>query len=68
MNGKYNDMLYMEHPTSKKHPRMKPEMRAAQFSPFAALTGYDVAVKETAVQEEERVLNEEHQGDTDFGA
>jgi len=68
MNGKYDDMLYMEHPTSKKHPRMKPEMRAAQFSPFAALTGYDVAVKETAVQEEERVLNEEHQGDTDFGA
>jgi len=68
MSGKYDDMLSMEHPTSKKHPRMKPEMRAAQFSPFAALTGYDVAVKETAVQEEERVLNEEHQGDTDFGA
>ncbi|MBR7148158.1 MAG: hypothetical protein IKD13_04925 [Firmicutes bacterium] len=68
MNGKYDDMLFMEHPTSKKHPRMKPEMRAAQFSPFAALTGYDDAVKETAVQEEDRVLNEERQGDTDFGA
>ena len=68
MNGKYDDMLYMEHPTSKKHPRMKPEMRAAQFSPFAALTGYDVAVKETARKVEELVAENDHQWDTDFGA
>ncbi len=68
MNGKYDDMLYMEHPTSKKHPRMAPEMRAAQFSPFAALTGYDTAVKETAVRVENHVLQEERQGDADFGA
>ena len=68
MSGKYEDMLYMEHPTSMKHPRMKSEMRAAQFSPFAALTGYDDAVKETAVRVEDRVLEEERQGDTDFGA
>ena len=68
MSGKYEDMLYMEHPTSMKHPRMKPEMRAAQFSPFAALTGYDDAVKETAVRVEDHVLEEERQGDTDFGA
>ena len=67
MDPKYEDMLYMEHPTSKKHPRMVPEMRAAQFSPFAALTGYDTAVRETAEREEERVLEEERQGDTDFG-
>lgn len=68
MDSNYEDMLYMEHPTSKKHPRMKPEMRAAQFSPFAALTGYEAAVKETAVRVEDRVLEEERQGDTDFGA
>lgn len=67
MDSNYEDMLYMEHPTSKKHPRMKPEMRAAQFSTFAALTGYDDAVKETAVRVEDRVLEEERQGDTDFG-
>lgn len=37
----------MEHPTSKRHPRM-PEMdRAAQFAPFAALTGYDRIIVET---------------------
>ena len=68
MDNKYEDMLYMEHPTSMKHPRMKPEMRAAQFSPFAALTGYDDAVKETANQVEETVLRLERQGDDDFGA
>ena len=48
MDPKYEDMLYMEHPTSKKHPRMKPEMRAAQFSPFAALTGYEAEIEEAA--------------------
>jgi len=68
MSGKYDDMLYMEHPTSKKHPRMAPEMRAAQFSPFAALTGYDTAVKETADREEDQVLQEERQRDEDLGA
>ena len=68
MDKKYEDMLYMEHPTSKKHPRMKPEMRAAQFSPFAALTGYEAAVKETEVRVEEELFEKEHEGDTDFGA
>ena len=41
MNKKYEDMLDMEHHVSKKHPRMSMHDRAAQFSPFAALTGYD---------------------------
>lgn len=36
----YEDMLYMSHPTSKTHPRMSMEKRAAQFAPFAALTGH----------------------------
>ena len=45
--GKYDDILYMEHPVSKKHPQMSMINRAAQFSPFAALTGYEDAVDET---------------------
>ena len=43
----YKDILYLEHPTSKKHPRMSNVARAGQFSPFAALTGYEDQVKET---------------------
>ena len=47
MNKKYEDMLDMEHHVSKKHPQMSMHDRAAQFSPFAALTGYDEAVDDT---------------------
>lgn len=48
MNDKYKDMLFLPHPDSSRHPRMPLQDRAAQFSPFAALTGYDDALKETA--------------------
>ena len=48
MNEKYKDMLHLPHPVSPTHPRMSLQDRAAQFSPFAALTGYDDALKETA--------------------
>ena len=44
----YEDIIYREHPTSTKHPRMSLYDRAAQFSPFAALTGHDAAIMETA--------------------
>ena len=37
----------MEHPTSKKHPRMSMEARGAQFAPFAALTGFEDELEET---------------------
>ena len=47
-NGKYDDMVYMQNPTPSCKPRMSLHDRAAQFSPFAALTGYDDAVEETA--------------------
>ena len=58
----YLDILYLEHPTSKNHPRQSREARAGQFSPFAALTGYGDAVKEVSrytdtkldLEEEER--------------
>ena len=45
--GKYADILFLPHPVSKKHPPMDRSVRAAQFSPFAALTGYEAAIQET---------------------
>ena len=48
MSGPYDDILYRSHPVSQKHSPMSRADRAAQFSPFAALTGYEAAVKETA--------------------
>ena len=48
MTGPYDDILDLPHPTSKKPPRMSMAARAAQFAPFAALTGYGDAIKETA--------------------
>ena len=45
---RYIDMLDLLHPTSPHHPRMPIIDRAAQFAPFAALTGYDDAIEETA--------------------
>ena len=44
----YEDIINMPHHVSKKHPQMSIWSRSAQFAPFAALTGYDDAVKETA--------------------
>ena len=46
--GKYDDIINMKHFVSKRYPQMSMHDRAAQFSPFAALTGYDDAIKETA--------------------
>ena len=43
--GKYSDIIDLPHHTSKKHPRMSMEARAAQFAPFAALTGYGEAIQ-----------------------
>lgn len=47
MNG-YDDIINMPHHVSSTHPQMTMHDRAAQFSPFAALTGHSDAVKETA--------------------
>lgn len=44
----YDDIIDLPNPTSRKHPRMSLYNRAAQFSPFAALTGYEAAIQETA--------------------
>ena len=45
---RYDDIIKMPRPVSRKHRPMSIEARAAQFAPFAALTGYDEAVEETA--------------------
>ena len=45
---RYDEIIHLPHPVSQTHPRMGRLERAAQFSPFAALTGYDDAVRETA--------------------
>ena len=58
---KYDDIINLPHYTSSKRPRMAMIDRAAQFSPFAALTGYDAAVKETARLTEDRVELDEYQ-------
>lgn len=46
--SKYADIIDLDRPISKNHAPMSMENRAAQFMPFAALTGYDDAVEETA--------------------
>lgn len=48
MSGPYDDIIQLPHPTSAKHPRMPLSNRAAQFSPFAALSGHGEALAETA--------------------
>lgn len=47
MSGRYDDILYLPHPVSEKHPPMSMAERAAQFAPFAALTGHDAVLRET---------------------
>lgn len=62
MTNKYDDIIHLPHPTSKKHPRMSIEQRAAQFAPFAALRGYSDAINESNRMTENRCeLTEEEQ-------
>lgn len=55
MSGPYDDILDLPHHVSATRPRMSIANRAAQFSPFAALTGYEAAIKETARLTDERI-------------
>lgn len=56
--SKYDDIINLPHHQSQTHPHMSPLDRAAQFAPFAALTGYEDTIKETA-----RLTNERPQLD-----
>jgi len=48
MKGKYDDIIDLPHPDPKRHPRMSLLERAAQFAPFAALTGFGDVIDATA--------------------
>ena len=57
---KYEDIIHLPHHVSSKRPQMPMIDRAAQFSPFAALTGYDDAISETGRLTDEKIdLSEE---------
>ena len=55
MNGKYDEIMGLPHHVSKTRPQMPMSDRAAQFAPFAALTGYDAAIKETGRLTDEKI-------------
>lgn len=48
MTGPYDDMMHMPHHVSERRVRMPRIDRAAQFAPFAALAGYDAAIRDAA--------------------
>lgn len=66
--SKYKDIIDLPHHISKTHPQMSMNQRAAQFAPFAALTGHGEAINETArfvdkkieLSEYERSILDEH--------
>ena len=60
MTGPYDDIINLPHHVSATRPQMSRENRAAQFSPFAALTGHDAAIIETArLTDKKKELGEE---------
>lgn len=56
---KYADIINLPHHVSRKHSQMSMADRAAQFSPFAALTGHDAAIAEAARLTDERPILDE---------
>lgn len=62
----YEDIIHLPHHVSKIHPAMPVRDRAAQFAPFAALTGFGEAVKETArLTDARKELSESEQEELD---
>ena len=60
ISHKNDDIINLPHHVSKKHPQMSLHDRAAQFSPFAALTGHKEAINETArLTDEKQILSED---------
>ena len=60
MKEDYSDIINLPHHESRNHPQMPMEARAAQFAPFAALTGYDAVIHETARLTDKQVELEEY--------
>jgi hypothetical protein len=63
MKEDYSDIINLPHHVSRNHPQMPMEARAAQFAPFAALTGYDAVIHETARLTDKQVELEEYDND-----
>lgn len=59
MKNDYSDLLYLSHHVSDSHPRLSMEQRAAQFMPFAALTGFSESIVSTAESKTAALLEEE---------
>ena len=59
MSGKYDDIIDLPHHVSETRPHMSRLDRAAQFAPFAALTGYESVIADTARRAEEETLRED---------
>lgn len=57
----YDDIINLPRPESSRHPHMSDYDRAAQFSPFSALTGYEDCINEAARITEERIEIDENQ-------
>jgi hypothetical protein len=57
--GNYDDIINLPHHVSKRHPQMSMWNRAAQFAPFAALTGYEESIKD-AEKENEKLFEEKN--------
>ena len=53
----YDDIINLPHHVSKRHPQMSMWNRAAQFAPFASLTGYEESIRQSA-QENEKLFEE----------
>ena len=62
----YEDIITMQAPVSKKHPPMSLEDRAAQFAPFAALTGFDQMIEDTALSVRESYNPQEPSQENQF--
>ena len=60
MTEDYSDIINLPHHVSRNHPQMPMMARAAQFAPFAALTGYDAVIHETARLTDKQVELEEY--------
>lgn len=61
--NRYDDIISLPHHISNKHPHMPLADRAAQFAPFATLTGHSAAIQETARLTESRVEPDEYEKD-----
>ncbi len=62
MKHPYEDIINLPHHVSPSRPRMSLSERAAQFSPFAALTGFDAAIKEVDCTAEEQQNDRDSSG------